>query len=68
MRLASALLVGLGSGASAATYTREEAIEGLQNNIWKATSQVYSWIKANYNGEYQKGLEQVNDDSGGLSN
>ena len=66
MRLASALLVGLGSDASAAT--REEAIEGLQNNIWKATGQVYSWIKANYNGEYQKGLEQVNDDSGGLSN
>ena len=68
MRLASALLVGLGSGASAATYTREEAIEGLQNNIWKATGQVYSWIKANFNGEYQKGLEQVDDDSGGLSN
>ena len=56
------LLAGLGSTASAAAYTREQAIDGLRSHVWKATDQVYSWIKANYNGEYQNGLEQVNDD------
>ena len=56
------LLAGLGSTTSAAAYTREQAIDGLRSHVWKATDQVYSWIKANYNGQYQKGLEQVNDD------
>ena len=56
------LLAGLGSTTSAAAYTREQAIDGLRSHVWKATDQVYSWIKANYNGEYQNGLGQVNDD------
>ena len=63
MKLVSALLLGLGSGASAAAFTREEIMEELRGHIWKATDQVYSWIKENYNGEYQNGLEQVNDDA-----
>merc|ERR1712131_256000 len=40
-----------------------EIMEELRGHIWKATDQVYSRIKDNYNGEYQNGLEQVNDDA-----
>merc|ERR1711962_1888553 len=62
MKLLPIFFCGLGSAAAnPAKYTREQAMQALKIQTWKATDQVYNWIKSNYDGYYQDGLAQVDE-------